>query len=447
MKLFLLAVAVFGVINARSLYERGLSRDDKWFDGLRDLGTEVIVETFDLEGAKEQVRQNVEDCMQQADVTSCLEGKVDAVSDGLGDKVSKADRDDAKIKVAALADFLAAVHGACADKPEDEIAKCAFAVGKHMCEASDFDMKKCMGGVKFVLEKAKQMAEAGDKKRGLSRDDKWFDGLRDLGTEVIVDTFDLQGVKELVRENVEDCMTKDDVTDCLVGKVDAVANALSHDVSQKERDDARVKVEALGDFLAAVHGACADKPEDEIGACAFDVGKAMCQESDFDMKKCMGGVKFILGKAKQMAEAGDKKRGLSRDDKWFDGLRDLGTEVIVDTFDLEGVKEQVRQNVEDCMQQADVTSCLEGKVDAVSDGLGDKVSKADRDDAKIKVAALADFLAAVHGACADKPEDEIGKCAFAVGKHMCEASDFDMKKCMDGVMFVLKKAKQMADRD
>jgi hypothetical protein len=50
-----------------------------------------------------------------------------------------------------------------------------------------------------------------------------------------------------------------------------------------------------------------------------------------------------------------------------------------------------------------------GKVDAVSDGLGDKVSKADRDDAKIKVAALADFLAAVHGACADKPEDEIGK--------------------------------------
>jgi hypothetical protein len=36
--------------------------------------------------------------MQQADVTSCLEGKVDAVSDGLGDKVSKADRDDAKIK-------------------------------------------------------------------------------------------------------------------------------------------------------------------------------------------------------------------------------------------------------------------------------------------------------------------------------------------------------------
>jgi uncharacterized protein (DUF2147 family) len=62
------------------------------------------------------------------------------------------------------------------------------------------------------------------------------------------------------------------------------------------------------------------------------------------------------------------------------------------------------------------------------------ISKADRDDAKIKVAALADFLAAVHGACADKPEDEIGKCAFAVGKHMCEASDFDMKKCMDGVM-------------
>jgi hypothetical protein len=57
----------------------------------------------------------------------------------------------------------------------------------------------------------------------------------------------------------------------------------------------------------------------------------------------------------------------------------------LDTFDLEGVKEQVRQNVEDCMQQADVTSCLEGKVDAVSDGLGDKVSKADRDDAKIKV--------------------------------------------------------------
>jgi hypothetical protein len=56
------------------------------------------------------------------------------------------------------------------------------------------------------------------------------------------------------------------------------------------------------------------------------------------------------------------------------------------------------------MQQADVTSCLEGKVDAVSDGLGDKVSKADRDDAKIKVAALADFLAAVHGACADKPK-------------------------------------------
>jgi hypothetical protein len=83
-----------------------------------------------------------------------------------------------------------------------------------------------------------------------------------------------------------------------------------------------------------------------------------------------------------MAEAGDKKRGLSSDDKWFDGLRDLGTEVIVDTFDLEGVKEQVRQNVEDCMQQADVTSCLEGKVDAVSDGLGDKVSKPDRDDAK-----------------------------------------------------------------
>jgi hypothetical protein len=52
------------------------------------------------------------------------------------------------------------------------------------------------------------MAEAGDKKRGLSRDDKWFDGLRDLGTEVIVDTFDLQGVRELVRENVEDCMTQ-----------------------------------------------------------------------------------------------------------------------------------------------------------------------------------------------------------------------------------------------
>jgi hypothetical protein len=58
-------------------------------------------------GAFANFIQNVEDCMQQADVTSCLEGKVDAVSDGLGDKVSKADRDDAKIKVAALADFLA----------------------------------------------------------------------------------------------------------------------------------------------------------------------------------------------------------------------------------------------------------------------------------------------------------------------------------------------------
>jgi len=280
--------------------------------------------------------------------------------------------------------------------------------------------------------------------RGLSRDDKWFDGLRDIGTEVIVHTFDLQGVKELVRQHVEDCMTKDDVTDCLVRKVDAIVDALSHDVSQKERDDARVKVEALGDFLAAVHGACADKPEEEIRACAFDVEKAMCKESDFDMKKCMGGVKFVLGKAKQMAETGDKKRGLSRD-VWFDDLRDLKTEVIVDTYDLEGAKEQVRQNVEDCMQQADVTSCLEGKVDAVSDSLGHQGSKADRDNVTIEIDALNDLLAAVHGECIDQPEDEIAKCAFEVGTLRCEASNFDMKKCMDGVMFVLKKAMQLAE--
>jgi hypothetical protein len=70
-----------------------------------------------------------------------------------------------------------------------------------------------------------------------------------------------------------------------------------------------------------------------------------------------------------MAEAGDKKRGLSRDDKWFDGLRDLGTEVIVDTFDLEGVKEQVRQNVEDCMQQTDVTSSAKAHLPISSSGL------------------------------------------------------------------------------
>jgi hypothetical protein len=159
MKLFLLAVAVFGVINARSLYKRGLSRDDKLFEYLRDLGTESIYEMLHLQGAKEQIRQHVEDCMQQTDITSCLVGRVDAVADGLGDKVSKADRDDAKIKVAALADFLTATHGACADKPEEEISKCAFAVGTHMCEASHIDKKKCMDGVKFVLKKAKQMAD------------------------------------------------------------------------------------------------------------------------------------------------------------------------------------------------------------------------------------------------------------------------------------------------
>jgi hypothetical protein len=51
-----------------------------------------------------------------------------------------------------------------------------------------------MDGVMFVLKKAKQMAEAGDKKRGLSRDDKWFDGLRDLGTEVIVDNLSIISV-------------------------------------------------------------------------------------------------------------------------------------------------------------------------------------------------------------------------------------------------------------
>ena len=159
MKLFLLAVAVIGFINARNLYKRGLSRDDKLFEYLRDLGTESIYEMLHLQGAKEQLRRNVEYCMQQTDITSCFVGKVDAVADGLGDKVSKADRDDAKIKVAALADFLTAAYGACADKPEEEISKCAFAIGKHMCETSHFDMKKCMDGVMFVLKMAKQMAD------------------------------------------------------------------------------------------------------------------------------------------------------------------------------------------------------------------------------------------------------------------------------------------------
>ncbi|CAC5383817.1 unnamed protein product [Mytilus coruscus] len=450
MKLFLLAVAIFGIINARSLKQRGLSKDDEWFEPLKALATEVIVETFDIEGVKDKVEETVDDCMQQDDVTDCLEGEVDAVSDALGKDVSKEARDDARVKVAALADFLKAVYETCKDvEGDEEIGKCAFEEGKRFCAASDFDKKDCMHGVMFVLKKAGEIANRKEDKRGVSKDDDWFEPLRDLGTEVIVETFDLEGVKDKVKQTVEDCMQKDDVTACLEGEVDAVSDALGKDVPQEARDDAKVKVAALSDFLGAVYKTCKDVPEEELGKCAFEEGKRFCEASDFDKKECMGGVMFVLGKAKKMADGKKKsdKRGLSKDDEWFEPLKTLATEVIVETFDIEGVKDKVEETVDDCMQQDDVTDCLEGEVDAVSDALGKDVPKEARDDARVKVAALADFLKAVYETCKDvEGDEEIGKCAFEEGKRFCAASDFDKKDCMRGVMFVLKKAGEIAGR-
>ncbi|XP_071142551.1 uncharacterized protein [Mytilus edulis] len=449
MKLLLLAVAIFGIINARTLKQRYLSKDDEWFEPLKELATEVIVDTFDIEGVKDKVESTVDTCMQTADVTDCLEGEVDAVSDALGGDVSKEDRDDARVKVAALADFLKAVYDTCKDVEDEEIGKCAFEEGKRFCAASDFDKKKCMGGVMFVLKKAGEIANRKEDKRGVSKDDDWFGPLSALGTEVIVDTFDLGGVKDIVKQTVEDCMQKDDVTACLEGEVDAVSDALGKDVPQEARDDAKIKVAALSDFLGAVYTTCKDVPVEDLGKCAFEEGERFCDASDFDKKECMGGVMFVLGKAKKMAEEqkNSDKRGLSKDDEWFEPLKALATEVIVETFDIEGVKDKVESTVDECMQKDDVTDCLEGEVDAVSDALGKAVPKEARDDARIKVAALADFLKAVYDTCKDvEGDEEIGKCAFEEGKRFCAASDFDKKDCMHGVMFVLKKAGEIAAR-
>lgn len=95
--------------------------------------------------------------------------------------------------------------------------------------------------------------------------------------------------------------------------------------------------------------------------------------------------------------------------------------------------DKVEEIVDNCIQQDDVT-----------DALGKNVPKETSDDAKMEVAALVYLLQAVYGTCKDvEGSDEIGQCAFKEGKQFCGASDFDKKDCMHGVMFVLKKVREI----
>lgn len=83
--------------------------------------------------------------------------------------------------------------------------------------------------------------------------------------------------------------------------------------------------------------------------------------------------------------------------------------MVVETFDIEGVKDKIESTVDNCMQKDDVTECLKGEVGAVSDALGKAVSKEARD----KV----DLLHDVYVTCNDVEGDkEIEKCAFKEGK-------------------------------
>lgn len=448
MKLLVLAIAVFAIANGKSLFRlRGLERDNDWFGPLKALGTEVITEVFGLEDVKDKVEATVDRCMQADDTTDCLKKEVDAVSDALGQDVPQAERDDAKMKVGFFSDFLGAVYKNCGDVDEEKIGECAMNTGKRFCSFAGDKKDDCMKGVIYVLGKAKKMQEqaSGAGKRGIERSDEWFDGLSALGTEIITETFDLDGVKDKVKGAVEGCMQEDDTTACLKKEVDTVSDALGKDVPQNERDEAKEKVGFLSDFLGAVYTNCKDLEEDKVGDCAFNTGKQFCSNAGDRQEECMKGVFYILGKAKKMHDKARKggKRGLDRDDELFDEIRDFASAVIVDTFDLEGVKDKVKGAVEGCMQEDDTTACLKKEVDNVSDALGKDVPQNERDDAKEKVGFLSDFLGAVYTNCKDVEEDKAGECAMRTGKEFCSQAGDRKRDCMKGVQYILGKAKEM----